>query len=666
MKFSISKKLQASFAVLTFVFLLSGVVTYHKLSDVQSTNDSLLSQDLPVVDAGRLFQLSLEQTISLTRSYMLLGGDSQYSTSLLEEIERMKQELSTSLSSLMTEFDNGQLNQIQENLADIDQSITAIITLSHTPENLPSLMLFSEEAAPMAEVVIDLLQNMINDEASEREGGDRKALLKLYADTSNALANALSSMRDFLIYGGAEPLDKYNEYLNLHISLSKEIESETSRLSGTAQRLWSLTKEMQEIYYPLSEQVIELRQSQDWNKSNAIMARQLMPKVDLVTAALDQLVEEQTKRATAKGDEVQQLGQEIIVFMLISMVFVIAFASVLSIFMGNSIARRVRRLADRASQISKGDISQPAVDDRSSDELSMLTQHMNQMSRSLNEMVGSVNHSVEEAERGMLTLLEKNIKTTKQTELQNQAIHQVSEQAAEIKLAAKNTTQLASDSLAELNESHLTLSRGSESLVQNSQSVLALYTTIKGVSEQVERLKEETEGIEKVTEVIENLAEQTNLLALNAAIEAARAGEQGRGFAVVADEVRNLATRTTQSTVEIDKLLTGIKASTRNVVDEIANGVSLAEKSNHITESVVETLSKGTKQIESLNDQMVSLAAAAEQQFQSVTTIDELMLNVNRSVESVTAENDEQSNVTQGLREEMQELARGMSHFKLK
>ena len=134
------------------------------------------------------------------------------------------------------------------------------------------------------------------------------------------------------------------------------------------------------------------------------------------------------------------------------------------------------------------------------------------------------------------------------------------------------------------------IDKGTASSNTSQQTIASFADEVNGMAKDLALLQEECSRIGGVLDVIRGIADQTNLLALNAAIEAARAGEQGRGFAVVADEVRALAHRTQESTVEIQSMVEGLQEKSNNAVDAIGKGKSLSEDSLNQTEGVVEVL----------------------------------------------------------------------------
>ncbi|HHF2858439.1 HAMP domain-containing methyl-accepting chemotaxis protein [Vibrio diabolicus] len=664
MNLTISGKLQLSFVLLAVLFMASAVFTYRNVTTVEQYASSLLKSDLPTVDTSRGIQQSVQASLSSIRAYMLLGGDEEASARLSEDVRNIMASTDESLPTLQALISEQDFQAIQSQWDAVKVSLNKLIELSHSDENLPAHNLFINEAAPIAEVALDQLQSLINEESGNPFGGDRKRLFKVYADSYTSLANALSALRDFLLYGQQDHLDKYHDLIKYHNQSVAEIDSKLDRLTDNDQSLWSLFKEMQQLYFPLAEQVIALRQSPEWNESNLLMANELLPAADALDQSLETIVLAQQSRADQSGQGINQSIKNVLTTMLIAAALVLFAAVAISKYMGNTIGRRVKNLSERAKTIASGDVSQPPLTVVGKDELADLTDSINRMNQSLASIVAGVSEKAHQVDTSMGALLESAQVTSSNVEQQQTSIVEMGSQLDEIALAARNTLDQANQSVQKLSDSKGEIEQGRDALEQNKVTMESLHGSIETASTQVTQLSKESEAIGRVTEVIEGLAEQTNLLALNAAIEAARAGDQGRGFAVVADEVRMLATRTTQSTTEINGIINAIQRSTNSVVEEIEHSQSLAEQGAEHIEKAVTRLLVTTEQIGSLNEQMAELAAAAEQQSHATSSITGLMSGITQSVDEVSNNSQRASETSLQVKEQVTELNQQMATFK--
>jgi methyl-accepting chemotaxis protein len=239
----------------------------------------------------------------------------------------------------------------------------------------------------------------------------------------------------------------------------------------------------------------------------------------------------------------------------------------------------------------------------------------------------------------------------------------LSEQNQEIELAATAVTQMshaveevASNAVLASADSRLardTAVRGQDELGNTLVAIGTLTDNVLGASTQATRLAEQTHSISKVLDVIRAVADQTNLLALNAAIEAARAGEAGRGFAVVADEVRSLAHRTGDSTREIETMIAGIQVGTTQTVDALLSSANQARSTQAQAREANEALAVISQAVSGIDERNMMIASATEEQAQVAREIDQNLVRI-RDLSIRTSAGAEQ---TQTASQELSRLA---------
>ncbi len=256
--------------------------------------------------------------------------------------------------------------------------------------------------------------------------------------------------------------------------------------------------------------------------------------------------------------------------------------------------------------------SKPLRDD-GSDEIGAIVNTLTDFVKDLKSVIDEVRsgaHQVRESSEHQASLMLESVEKVGDRTTQ---VEQVARTFGDVASLSEQLSVTA-DQIAESTKGVVNLLRdGNQSSRENQTAVSDLSVNVDSMSDDAAKLQEETARIGSVLDVIKGIAEQTNLLALNAAIEAARAGEQGRGFAVVADEVRTLANRTRQSTAEINSMLETIVSSISQAVTSMESNQTQAGQAVELAQMTVESLSSIQSNILTLSDDSQQVASMAEQ-----------------------------------------------------
>ncbi|WP_223296529.1 methyl-accepting chemotaxis protein [Shewanella pealeana] len=270
-------------------------------------------------------------------------------------------------------------------------------------------------------------------------------------------------------------------------------------------------------------------------------------------------------------------------------------------------------LAIEALSKGDGDLTQRFAANRE-DEIGQLERHMNRFLASLQQMIKAISNDTEQLIKQIHESSDIAAKASDGVNGQHQdvdqiatAIHEMSATASEVANHAEMTANAAQVSTQACIE-------GNDVIIKSSDSIELLSEQLGDASKVVSALEENATEINKILSTIQAIAEQTNLLALNAAIEAARAGEQGRGFAVVADEVRVLSHRTQDSTEEIRAMITTLQQNSQQAVASMASSTDIAHSSVEFANQAKQSLESITDSITEISDMATQIASAAEEQ----------------------------------------------------
>ncbi|MDI9780462.1 methyl-accepting chemotaxis protein [Pseudomonas putida] len=292
-----------------------------------------------------------------------------------------------------------------------------------------------------------------------------------------------------------------------------------------------------------------------------------------------------------------------------------------------SIILPINRAARGAEVIASGDLTQP-MESEGRDEISRLFDALKQMQANLRATIDQIVRSASVIAESSTQLSAVTIESNENLQQQANEIEQAASAVTELSAAVDEVARTAVGTSQASAQTQVASEAGNARVIQTVEAIELMSRDIQTSTQQVDSLASSVADIAKVLDVIRGIAEQTNLLALNAAIEAARAGEAGRGFAVVADEVRALAHRTQQSTLEIESMVGTISSESGQAVAAMNDNRARASHSLQTAREAGQALAQVMVHITRINEQNLVIASAAEEQAQVAREVDRNLINI--------------------------------------
>jgi methyl-accepting chemotaxis protein len=404
-----------------------------------------------------------------------------------------------------------------------------------------------------------------------------------------------------------------------------------------------------------AQRVLELAETGDPEQARALAASETNNLFDNLRNYFDEVGAHADARAQIRAGEASSEGQSSsVTILLITAVAILISIGLFAVFL-KLIISSIAALRDQLDNIAQGegDLTQ-RIPVEMDDDLGKLAKSFNLVLENLQSMIGSIQQLTRELGTGATDLAraakDNNDGVTRQTDSISMVATAINEMQSAIEEVAGNASRAA-----EITRDAEEKGKNGARIIRNSsEQVHRLAAQISKAVEVIRKLSDDSDNITSVLDVIRGIAEQTNLLALNAAIEAARAGEQGRGFAVVADEVRTLAQRTGQSTEDIQKMITTLQAGVADIVSVMETGSKEASETEKLATDAESELKAILEAMANIADVNTSVASATEEQTQVVDEINRSITEIN----DLATESASRSRDIDGISESLEGYAR--------
>ncbi|MEM0982586.1 MAG: methyl-accepting chemotaxis protein [Planctomycetota bacterium] len=641
MRWTIARRVKLGLAALVGTSILVGAAALHGQSRSSESMGSMqeIASDLVVGSEGSASTLMVRMNV---KDFLLSNAEKdireyeQWMASFRESIERGKE-------SFQDETRAATIRAIEDRMDEYDAAFRRVVEIIQQRNRLREEMVLTGKAARV------LFSEQM---ALGLDGGD--------ADRAAVAARSIERLMLARLYGTLFVSSARDDHLGEYTTWMKQLRDEIAK--GDALGGFDEARAAIDRFDAVFDQTRGLVLQRDELVLNTL--DRIGPEVrDLSLQIQESLIRDvgiEHEQATATTSRVRVVIGSAVGFALVAGIVIAVMVTRIAIRPINAVVERLREIGE-----GDGDLS-IRLRERGTDEFAELGQYFNRFMEQLHDLVKSVRSAaanVADSSTEMSTAVLSLASTLDDQERQASQVAAAAEEMHQTVVEIASNSSTASSATAESNNAARS---GGDVVEKTVEEVRMVADEIRETASIMDELGEKSNQVGHIIEVINEIAEQTNLLALNAAIEAARAGEHGRGFAVVADEVRKLAERTTDATAQVTDNITAIQERTGQAVDRIRacsdrgeGGVKLAAEAGTSLASIVESSANSARVVE-------SIAAAAEQQSAASEEISRSIERISGGVRDSNSVAHSTRSSAEALAEHAETLRESVARFKLK
>ncbi len=645
-RLTVRQKIWGGFGFMLAILAVVASIPLLTFTDVQSKVSHVTNEVQPALIASE--ELAKHMNAASARlGFYLTSEDEHHRQDYEVIVDKIDANIKTLKENLTIADDEDSVKMVQDIAADVEQfkvyGTQAIDLVTHINKNYAAMAYAQQSLNPITQEMLQIMTAMLQTEMDEKPSAQRKKLLIDINDLRYTWSNLMAQLRSYLVLGSNDILKTVYDFGETSAIIVKRLKAQESimtfdQLDGM-ERLITLRNE----YMKNLDGLVAIQKSGKRRMDAYLIRTEVSPLLDRVFKNLNTLVE---KQVTTTSDISKSLNTRLdaaVAFILVLFLLGIAAAVMVAWIINALITLPLQRAAAAMQDIAQGegDLTQ-RLQVKGNDEIAQMSAAFNQFAAKIQKVVSQVTGFTAQLASASTQMAAITETTSAGARTQHEQTDQVASAVTQMGSTVQEVSRNASEAANAAQHADTETANGRDVVAQTINSINDLAREIDRVSQAIHRLGTDSDNIGKVLDVIKSIAEQTNLLALNAAIEAARAGEQGRGFAVVADEVRTLASRTAQSTREIQQMIESLQSGSRDAVKAMEGGRTMAQttvKQAAVAGESLDVIAGAVSTITTMNTQ---IATAMEEQNAVVENINKNIISISM-VSDQTAEGAQQT-----------------------
>lgn len=639
---TIQQKLWGGFAVILLILALVAVRTLFSVADSREKIDTVVEDIQPTLILSLELLNKLNET-STSLGFYLLTKEPQH--------KQAYQQYLRDLSAKLDELKNTRVAQknpdtqiliqsVEQDIVKFKQYEGRMVELAeNVQKNFLAMGYSTDNLNPLNIEIFQNVSNMLLSEDGQDITAQRRKLTKAITDFRYAWSNVTNNTRLFLTFGSEEILQNIRLFLEKSGSLLQEIQEYSEILTFEQEEGLNALVGLREKWEQNLKQLVEIHRSDKARMDAFLIRTEIAPLLQRIDKNLNKLVAQQ--RQSIENTNNQLLSQASSTTSTVAFLLIIGLAigSLVSWLITRAIVLPLKAAVGALKDIAEGegDLTQ-RLEQHGNDEIAVLAAQFNTFAENIQTIVRLVSDTSVHLATASEELNRSTSNTGDSIKQQKMEVDQAAAAITQMSSAAHEVAQNAELTAASTKDVDQQTKEGRALVNKTLEAIQSLTGKTQDTAQRIEQLGSGINQISSVIDVIRGVAEQTNLLALNAAIEAARAGEQGRGFAVVADEVRTLANRTTKSTEEISSKVESLQRDAASAVANMLENRDLANETMEVANkagSALDSITNGVSQIASMTMQ---IASASEEQSSVAEQINQSIVNINHIADSADAQ----------------------------